>query len=492
MLKHEQIPNKFHINNYEKNKNDNFGLPNCVRYCILYCKKQYIMKLGYNINFNYKYGSFLITIKGFDNGDIITKIFKIPKENYYFDTIKQFINNKFINKFENYNESHYDFIFNFYLWKYFSYLQFYYQVIGSYNEFIHFYNYIKQKEELNWEEKLKILFFYFEEKIYEQFGIISKPFRINKINSHNEYDKCIDNKKKNLIFSQIKKDNSLDFDNYIEGIKKTYISKPYILQKNLKTNCYFGGPDILFFSEINKNSAYYQAYNLLKQIIKNIDNKSLLFELVYMVNSGTGNNKINNEITFKKSLLSEDKIKNELYLLIPKFIFRESKNTNYNAYYSPYSKILSINENSYFNFNLLEGKEKLIINDDLNGKYTIPLLLLFLHEFLGHGKYVIKENLKFGKEHSPTHVTLNYNKNPLTIYTENKGESDRLIEFIISPYEEIIYYMKYSQDNFKELLNYKIWISDNMDEINLIVARKLLIQILIFLKKKKGYIKKNF
>ena len=52
-------------------------------------------------------------------------------------------------------------------------------------------------------------------------------------------------------------------------------------------------------SEINKNSAYYQAYNLLKQIIKNIDNKSLLFELVYMVNSGTGNNKINNEITFK-------------------------------------------------------------------------------------------------------------------------------------------------------------------------------------------------
>ena len=187
------------------------------------------MKLGYNINFNYKYGSFLITIKGFDNGDIITKIFKIPKENYYFyskktiqdfsksnikevnniihqfidenqnnyqmnenflgffknkvnisneeieelnyyfDTIKQFINNKFINKFENYNESHYDFIFNFYLWKYFSYLQFYYQVIGSYNEFIHFYNHIKQKEELNWEEKLKILFFYFEKKIYEQF-----------------------------------------------------------------------------------------------------------------------------------------------------------------------------------------------------------------------------------------------------------------------------------------------------------------------------------
>ena len=164
---------------------------------------------------------------------------EIEDLNYYFDTIKQFINNKFINKFENYNESHYDFIFNFYLWKYFSYLQFYYQVIGSYDEFIHFYNHIKQKEELNWEEKLKILFFYFEKKIYEQFGIISKPFRINKINSQNEYDKCIDNKKKNLIFSQIKKDNSLDFDNYIEGIKKTYISKLYILQKNLKTNCYF-------------------------------------------------------------------------------------------------------------------------------------------------------------------------------------------------------------------------------------------------------------
>ena len=210
-----------------------------------------------------------------------------------------------------------------------------------------------------------------------------------------------------------------------------------------------------------------------------------------MINSGTGNNKINNEITFKMCLLSEKKIKNELKLLIPKFIFRESKNSNYNAFYSPYSKILSINENSYFNFNLSEGKEKLIINNDLNGKYTIPLLLLFLHEFLGHGKHAIKENLKFGKEHSPTHLTLNYNKNPLTIYTESKGESGRLVEFIISPYEEIIYYMKYSQDNFKELLNYKIWISDTMDEINQIVAKKIIDTNFNFFEEKKKFHKKE-
>ena len=551
MSKNESIPNKLHINNYEINKNDKFGLPKCVRYCLLNCKKEYILKLGYNINFNYKYGSFLITIKGFDNGDNIIKLFKNIKENYYFyskktlqdfsksninnvnniihqliiknqnnnfqinenfyelfkkkviisieeieelnyylDTIKKFINNKFINRLETYNELHYNFIFNFYLWRYYSYIQFYYQVIGIYNEFLLFFNNIKQKVELNWKEKIKTLFFYFEEKIYEQFGIISKPFTL-KNNYEKEYDKSTDNKKNKLIFSQRKKDNSLDFENYIEEIKKNYQSKPYILQRNLNINYYFGGPDILIFSEINKNSAYYQAYNLLKEIIENINNESLLFELIYMIKSGTGNNKIKNEITFKMSLLSEEKIKNELNLLIPKFIFRESKNTNYNAYYSPYSKILLINENSYFNFNLVEGKEKLIINDDLNGKYTIPLLLLFLHEFLGQGKYVIKENLKFEKENLQTQVTLNYNKN-LLINTENKGKFGRLIEFIISPYEEVIYYMKYSQDNFKELLNYKIWISDNMDEINLIVARKIIDTNFNFFEEKKRLHKKDY
>ena len=88
-------------------------------------------------------------------------------------------------------------------------------------------------------------------------------------------------------------------------------------------------------------------------------------------------------------------------------------------------------------------------------------------------------------------MTLNYNKNPLTIYTENKGESGRLIEFIISPYEEIIYYMKYSQDNFKELLNYKIWISDNMDEINQIVAKKIIDTNFNFFEEKKRLYKKE-
>ena len=40
MSKNESIPNKLHINNYEINKNDKFGLPKCVRYCLLNCQKR--------------------------------------------------------------------------------------------------------------------------------------------------------------------------------------------------------------------------------------------------------------------------------------------------------------------------------------------------------------------------------------------------------------------------------------------------------------------
>ena len=95
----------------------------------------------------------------------------------------------------------------------------------------------------------------------------------------------------------IKLDNSLDFLNYIDSIeeKEKNITK-YKLKRNfINNNDNTFIPSILFFWDINKNSAYYKSYNLLKEIIENINSDSHIFDLLYMINSGTGNNKLTKE-----------------------------------------------------------------------------------------------------------------------------------------------------------------------------------------------------
>ena len=553
MKSKEKLPSFLKINNYKIEQNDKFGLPNCIRYCVLNCKKKYMKDLGYKIHLNQQYvhGTFLISIKEIEN-IYITKIFKTRREYYnhyfknkidyfsnskihsilsildsenakaissnsnvnsckivkdsikltddeindlnnYFDTMKKLINNKFRGfQIEKYNENHYHFCFSYCLWIFFSKVRKIYII----SEFKYFYFFVKNLKKLDWEEKINVLFFFLEIKLFENSQQL-KSFRLAKNNYGNEYGKDNTLNSDNIPIITSKIDNSLDFYDYIESIKKKEknINK-YELQRNIiNNNDYTNVPSILFFSDINKKSAYYNSYQLLKEIVENINSNSYIFDLLYMINSGTGTNKLANEITFKMSLLSEEKIKKELKSLLPKFIFRESMPGNYNAYYSPYSKLVSVNENSYFNFSIDEGEKMLIENDDIDCKYTIPLLILFMHEFLGHGKHAFKNNLKFGREHSPTHVTINYKNNPTTFYTENKGESGRLVELFISPYEEIIYYMKYSQDNLKELMDYNLWVSSTMDRLNYIVSEKIIATNFDFekeRKKNKGTLLQNF
>ena len=554
MQSKENIPSFLNINNYKIEQSDRFGFQNCIRYCLLNCKKEYIKNLGYNIHLNQKYneGTFLISIKEMKKNIYNIKIFKTRREYYnlysikkiedfsksnihsilsilntenakaissksninsckiikeqiklseneiidlnnYFDTMKKLINNKFRNiKFEEYNENHYNFCFSYCLWKFFSKVG----TIFMISEFEYFHSLVKNLRYLNWKEKINALFFFLEIKLYENFQKV-ESFHLSKNNYENKYGKDYKLNSDNIpIFTQ-KIDNALDFDNYIESIKKKEknIDK-YKLKRNFINNFYYTNvPSILFFSDINKNSAYYQSYNLLKKIIENIKSDSYIFDLLYMINSGTGGNKLTNEITFKHSLLSEEKIKKELNSLLPKYIFRESIPGDYNAYFSPYSKLISVNENSYFNFSIEEGEKMLIEKDDNECKFTIPLLVLFMHEYLGHGKYAFKNNLNFLREHSPTHLTINNKDNAVAFYTENKGKYGRIIELYISPYEEIIYYIKYSQDNFKELMDFNLWISNTMDELNYIVAKKIIATNFEFekeKKKKKGTLLNNF
>ena len=181
------------------------------------------------------------------------------------------------------------------------------------------------------------------------------------------------------------------------------------------------------------------------------------------------------EISYKLSLLSERKIKDILISLIPKFILRESQQTDYNAYYSPNSRLIIINENNCFNFSINMGNENLIEKEDLTGKYTIPLLLVFMHEIFGHANHAFRERIKLGKEHSPTNLSIKKENEFIHYFIDYKGESGRAVEFYISPFEEIIIYLKFSGDDFSELLDINKWIQNNFSEINRIVMKKIIL-----------------
>ena len=74
--------------------------------------------------------------------------------------------------------------------------------------------------------------------------------------------------------------------------------------------------------------------NILKKLILNINEKSAFFELSFFESSGTGNNKLNKEITYILSLLSMNEIKQMLLDIISEFILRECNYIKYNGYYS--------------------------------------------------------------------------------------------------------------------------------------------------------------
>ena len=350
-----------------------------------------------------------------------------------------------------------------------------------------FYEKIEKNKEINIHLKISLLFFYYENMIYK-LDINPKKVAFDIKLFDDEYDiKASSNiniktKNKNL---EIEDDNDdiLNFEDFKNEIEKNNKINKY--QLNTKKKIKSQGlssykisnntePEILFIKDCNKKSAYYQAIEILKQIILNINEKSALFELLLLVSSGTGNNKLKKEITYKLSLLSEEKIKKILIEIIPKFILRESNITRYNGYYSSANKILLINEYSYFGFSMEEGKKNLIENDDIEGIYTIPLLLLFMHEIFGHAFHNNRQNLKIGREHSPTNFTFKINNKYINFYTQNNGESGKIVEFYISPYKEVIFYMKYSGDKFPELLNFKSWTCSSFKDLNEYITKKII------------------
>lgn len=281
-------------------------------------------------------------------------------------------------------------------------------------------------------------------------------------------------------YNEIRDEINLSWDckiNLLFGYYQGMINPP--------ENNNFIEPELINLKTCLKESAYFNAYNLLKNIIYNISSNSKLFGYFYLCNSGSGCNRFyKNVVSFKLSMVSEKIIKNHLEKLIPEAIYRYSyPKSNEYGFTLTKDGVMFINDGKIFSQdsdNIL--RSQLLQKEDKEYKYSIPILMSILHELFAHFKNMLREK----NATSPTHMnsvqfTFNNEKvkqpniEELTFenyYINSSGENGRSLEFFISENINIIYILKFSCLPFKELSSYKIWIARDFSNLIEIVEKK--------------------
>lgn len=244
-------------------------------------------------------------------------------------------------------------------------------------------------------------------------------------------------------------------------------------------------PDLIIFKKCMEGCAYSNAFKLLKDIIHNITADSKLFGYFYLCNSGNGCNRFfKNVISFKLSMVSEKIVKNHLEKIIPEAIFRYSylKSNGYGFVLNK-DGFMGINDGKIFSQDSDDIlRKQLLESQDIDCKFTIPILMSFFHELYAHGKNMLNNR----NPSSPTHINSitkfkfnePINKNVLEevplqkYYINTSGESGRTLEFFISEDIKIIYALKFSCISLKELDSYKIWIGKDFSNLIKIVKKK--------------------
>ena len=110
--------------------------------------------------------------------------------------------------------------------------------------------------------------------------------------------------------------------------------------------------------------------------------------------------------------------------------------------------------------------KKIINEEDIECKYTIPLIFLLFNELFGKTKFKFDNNYLM----LPSHYYNPYDNYKLCFY----NNYNELFEFYISNDTEIVKYLKYALFPNNELLNIKLWTSKNLNELRYIIKKKIL------------------
>ena len=267
------------------------------------------------------------------------------------------------------------------------------------------------------------------------------------------------------------------YEHYCSANKyKDCLEQKFYDFKIIYDTCSINWPDFdfVFFKECNQESAYYKALKLLEDILDNLKPNSRLLEILYLIDSGTGNSRNNNKtdktnILFNLSMISKKNIITHIKNIFPNMIIRKNKarkkKISRYADSDIYSGIITFYEETLFNKKMDDAKKILIDEPDKNDQYTITIFICLLHELCSHLKLLIRDK---------TIKSPNIINDPYDNYQETEleiGESGRTMEYYINNDINKIKFLKFSFSSKTDLCNHYLWTDENFESLNNIVEK---------------------
>ena len=228
--------------------------------------------------------------------------------------------------------------------------------------------------------------------------------------------------------------------------------------------------DLTFFSlKFTKNlkdySPYKRAFDFYKNIINDLNEESELMLLFLQLNSGSGEEILNNKSCYKLSMISINEIKEYLINNIPRFFFSYNKKNGKDIVISdPKTQILGFNEKEIF---VKTGKR--LTTDEENREIMNVVMCLF-HEG-GHQKF----HMNIQEESENEHLLFNTKEYTLQSHEEIKigddndsnqyGDSGLCVDYYLyffSLYPAQII----SKSSQSHLLLRKEYFTGNLDELH--------------------------
>jgi len=249
---------------------------------------------------------------------------------------------------------------------------------------------------------------------------------------------------------------------------------------------------IIDINSSSETNPYHKAIKFLENVADNLNEDSALFDLLLQYNSGISDdikllfkrkNKKNqeNKLDCSKYELSMQTVKevvNHLKDILPSFIIRYTANNDVYAFYSCLNDVIFLNEQKTFNnSNIIE------LNDtdmDMDG-YTLPIVIILLHECWGHKKVLSSNNKKRDSPIRNYIKSQNFNEEQIYLIDEKtgeiKGESGLGIEFLITgvKYNNIFskYLLSNKDENNDNLLNVKLWVQSDFKEFQQLLSKNI-------------------
>ena len=238
---------------------------------------------------------------------------------------------------------------------------------------------------------------------------------------------------------------------------------------------------IMNLKRASKNSPFKQATMFMKNIAKNLNEDSCILDLLLQYNSGISNDVDllrrkrkkykDNDTKYELSMLTVKEVAKHLEEIIPDFIVRYTNDDDIYAFYSSLNDIIFFNDKKTF-------KNEKINNYNGYDQYTLPIVILLIHECWGHRKVALSNTIKKNSPIRNYLINKDFEEDENIIYDKTgkvKGESGFELEYLITgiKYNNILseYLLKTNATNNSNLLDVSLWIQPNPTEFQNILKQ---------------------